>query len=329
MATVLLTGASGFLGAHLLLELRAAGAEVRALSRRPESDAAIAGLGGVPVRADVTDPESLRAAMKGVEAVFHAAADTNTWAPHNAAQTRTNVGGAQNLLAAAKYAGVRAFLHTSSIATYSHLVHGVLREDVPQRGLESWINYERTKLLAEREVRQSSLPFIIFQPAHILGPGDRHNWATLILVIDRDKLPGVPPGMGSFADVREIARAQVRAWQRAKYGETYLFGGQHASFLDLISRIGVQLGRDTPKRAMPAWLLMAYARVVDGVSRITRREPDISPEAAAFTCHKLQVDSGKAMRELDYRETDLDDLLRDMIAWMRAEGMLRPGPATT
>ena len=77
MATVLLTGASGFLGAHLLLELRAAGAEVRALSRRPESDAAIAGLGGVPVRADVTDPESLRAAMKGVEAVLHDAADTN------------------------------------------------------------------------------------------------------------------------------------------------------------------------------------------------------------------------------------------------------------
>jgi dihydroflavonol-4-reductase len=324
MTTVLLTGASGFLGAHLLAELKAAGVEVRALSRRPDSDAAIAGLGGVPVRADVTERESLRAAMQGVEAVFHAAADTNTWAPHNAAQTRTNVGGTQNLLAIAKEAGVRAFLHTSSIATYSHLVKGVLREDVPQRGLESWINYERTKMQAELEVRASGLPFVVFQPAHILGPGDRHNWATLILLIDQGKLPGAPPGVGSFADVREIARAQVRAWQRAKFGETYLFGGPEAPFLELIGKIGAQLGRDTPKRAMPAWLMMAYARVVDGVSRITRRQPELTPEAAAFTCHELRVDSTKAIRELDYRETDIDALLRDMIAWMRAEGLLRP-----
>ncbi len=327
MATVLLTGASGFLGAHLLRELRLAGAEVRALSRRPESDAAIASLGGVLVRADVTDPDALRVAMRGVDAVFHAAADTNTWAPHNAAQTDTNVGGTQNLLAAAKAAGVAAFLHTSSIATYSHLVHGELREDVEQRGLESWINYERTKTLAENAVRQSGLPFVIFQPAHILGPGDRHNWATLVLLIDQGKLPGVPPGLGSFADVREIASAQVRAWQREKFGETYLMGGQHASFLELIGKVGAQLGRRTPKRAMPVWLLMAYARIVDGVSRITRREPDLTPEAAAFTCHELRVDSGKAMRELDYRETDLDELLRDMISWMRAERMLRAEPA--
>jgi dihydroflavonol-4-reductase len=323
VATVLLTGASGFLGAHLLLELRAAGADVRALSRRPESDAAIAGLGGIPVRGDVTDPGSLRQAMRGVEAVFHAAADTNTWTPHNAAQTRTNVGGAQNLLAAAKEAGVGAFLHTSSIATYSHLVKGVLREDVPQRGLESWINYERTKMQAELDVRQSGLPFVVFQPAHILGPGDRHNWATLILLIDQGKLPGAPPGLGSFADVREIAKAQVRAWQRGRFGETYLFGGPHASFLDLIHKVGAQLGRKTPGRAMPAWLMMAYAHVVDGVSRVTRRQPELTPEAAAFTCHELRVDSGKAIRELDYRETDLDPLLGDMIAWMRAEGMLR------
>ncbi len=324
MSTVFLTGASGFLGGHLLRELKAAGHDVRALSRRPESDAAIVAAGGTPVRADVTDAAALGKAMAGVDAVFHAAADTNTWSRNNAAQTRTNVGGAQNLLAAAKAAGVGAFLHTSSVATYSHLVHGVLREDVPQRGLESWINYERTKMQAELEVRGSGLPFVIFQPGHILGPGDRHNWATMILVIDQGKLPGAPPGLGSFADVREIAKAQVRAWQRQAFGETFLFGGPHASFLELVHKIGAQLGRKTPARAMPAWLMLAYARVLDGVSRITRREPLVTPEAATFTCHELRVDSGKAMRLLDYRETELDTLLADMIAWMRSEGMLRP-----
>ena len=252
MPHVLLTGAAGFLGRHVARELLAAGAEVRALSRRAETDRVLAVLGPTPVRGDVTDPDSLRRAMAGVDAVFHTAADTNTWRPHNDAQTRTNVGGAQHLVKAARDAGVSAFVHTSSVSAYSHLVHQVLREDVPQRGGDSWINYERTKYLAEKVVRESGLPFIISQPAHILGPGDTRNWSRLIRLVDTDKLPGVPPGVGAFADVREIAKAQVRAWQLQRFGESYLMGGEQASFLDLITRVGVMLGKRTPRRSTPS-----------------------------------------------------------------------------
>jgi nucleoside-diphosphate-sugar epimerase len=320
---VLLTGGAGFLGRHLLRELRAGGAQVLALSRREETDAVLAGLGARPVRGDVTDAESLRAAVAGVDTVFHAAADTNTWSRRNAAQLRTNVEGTRSLVAAARAAGVRAFVHTSSVSAYSHLVHETLREDLPQRGGESWINYERSKYLAEQAVREGGLPFVVFQPAHILGPGDTHNWSRLFVLVDQGRLPGVPPGAGSFADVREIARAQVRGWREGRFGEAYLLGGQHASFLELLTRVGIALGRPTPKRALPAPLLRAYARVKVAMAAFSGRAPDITPEAAAFTCHDLRVDSGKAMRELGYRETDLAQLLADTLAWMRAEGMLR------
>jgi nucleoside-diphosphate-sugar epimerase len=322
MAEVLLTGATGFLGQHLLHELVMSGAQVRALSRSAAGDTLMRRLGAQPVRADVTDAASLAAAVDGVDAIFHTAADTNTWRPNNAAQTRTNVGGVQSLLAAAKAAAVPAFMHTSSVSAYSHLVHGTLREDVAERGGESWINYERTKFLAEKAVRESGLKFIIFQPAHILGPGDTRNWSRLIRLVDLNKLPGAPPGSGAFADAREIAKAQVRAWQRGKFGETYLFGGEHASFVTLINKMGAQLGRKTPKKATPAFALKAYARLLYAVSLITRKMPEITPEAAEFTCHDLLVDSGKAQRELDYRLTDLDSLLADTIAWMREENML-------
>ncbi len=141
---MLLTGASGFLGGHLLRELRVAGFEVRALSRSAESDAAIAKLGGVPVRADLADVASLKAAQAGCEAVFHAAANTSMWRPQAAVQTATNVQGAENLVQAAESVGVQAFVHTSSVAAHSHLAHGMVDEWMPQRGAESWINYERT-----------------------------------------------------------------------------------------------------------------------------------------------------------------------------------------
>ena len=166
------------------------------------------------------------------------------------------------------------------------------------------------------------MPFLIFQPSHVFGPGDTHNWSRLIRLVDLGKLPGAPPGSGAFADVREIAKAQVRGWQAGKFGETYLLGGEHASFLELISRIGRELGRKTPKRATPAIALKAYAQAIYALSLVSRKVPEITPEAAVFTCHDLMVDSGKAMAELGYRQTALGSLLADTIAWMRTEKML-------
>jgi nucleoside-diphosphate-sugar epimerase len=319
---VFLTGGSGFIGGHLMRELQAAGCAVRALSRGPESDALIRTLGAVPVRGTLTDPAALQAAVTGCEAVFHAAADLSLWQAGAAAQFATNVTGTQHLLRAAEAAGVRAFVHTSSVSAWGHLTPGVVDETVPQRGGASWIGYERSKYLGEQEVRASALPWILVNPAHVLGPGDHHNWSRLIVMIDRGQLPGIPPGIGSFADVRQVALAQVRAWQLQRFGQAYVLGGEEASFLDFARRVGAALGKPTPKRAMPPWALMGYARVLDAWSRLSGKEPQVTPAGAALTSHHLRVDSAKARQELGYVEKPLDTLLSDTLDWMRAEGML-------
>lgn len=322
MSEVLLTGASGFLGSHLLRELRAAGHTVRALSRRSDSDVAITALGAQPVRAALADVDRLTEALSGCDAVFHAAADTTLWRQREAAQLATNVDGTANLLRAAERAGVQAFMHTSSVSAYSHLVQGTLDESVTQRGGDSWIGYERSKYLGEQAVRGSPVPWIVFNPSHILGPGDQRNWARLIMLIDRDKLPGIPPGLGAFADVREVARAQLRAWQRQAFGQSYLLGGEHASFVEFVRRAGVLLGKRTPRRAVPAWALNSYGRLAEVWSRVSGREPEVTRATAVMTCHVLRVDSAKAKRELDYVETPLDDLLADTLAWLRDQGLV-------
>jgi dihydroflavonol-4-reductase len=122
MTVVCLTGAGGFLGGHLLRELRQTGCEVRCLSRSAHSDAVIAAADGVPVRGDLADAASLDAAVAGCVAVFHAAADTSMWRPHADAQTAVNVLGTERLLRSAERAGVSAFVHTSSVAAFSLLV---------------------------------------------------------------------------------------------------------------------------------------------------------------------------------------------------------------
>jgi len=179
-----------------------------------------------------------------------------------------------------------------------------------------------TKFESEKLVKASGLPWIVFNPSHILGPGDRHNWARLIMMVDQEKLPGIPPGVGAFADVREIAKAQVRAWELQRFGQCYLAGGTKATFVEFVQRIGKALNRRTPKGAIPEWVLMLVGRSKDLLSRITGNEPDITPEGARLTSYTLLVDSSKAERELGYVQTPLDALLADTLTWMKAEGMV-------
>jgi dihydroflavonol-4-reductase len=323
MANVLLTGASGFVGGHLLTELLLQGHQVRGLSRSANSDRMLAAAGAQPVRGDLSNQASLHDALDGVQAVFHCAANTSAWSRDKAVQMDTNVEGTRRLVIASQDAKIDCFVHTSSVSAFSHLVHDMLSESLPQRGGESWVNYERSKYLGEQVVRQSSLPYLIFNPSHILGPGDTNNWARLIRLVDQDKLPGVPPGSGAFADVREIAKAQVKAWQMGLRNEAFLLGGQHASFLQLVQMMAALCDRQAPTRVMPEVVLMTIAQVSQAWSYLSGRMPQISPASVALTCHHLQVDSSKAKQLLGYQETELRQLVQDSMDWLRSQGLLR------
>jgi nucleoside-diphosphate-sugar epimerase len=322
MSRVLVTGASGFVGAHVVRELQARGHTVRALSRSATADTAVSALGAQPCRGSLDGLASLRHACDGCDAVFHLAADASVDRREAARQTATNVDGTTRLLAAATDAGVRAFLHTSSISAYSHLVTGAVDETTPQRGGDSWVSYERSKHAGEQQVRASALPWIVFHPTHVLGAGDRHNWARLIRMIDDRSLPGVPPGLGVFADVREIARAQVNAWERQRFGQSYLLGGEIVELVDFVARIGRALDRPTPRRATPRALLLAVAWVQYRLAILRGQPALLTPESAAIASRRQRVSSDKAVRELDYRITPLGSLIEDTLGWMRREGML-------
>ena len=322
MADVMLTGASGFVGGHLLRDLLANGHRVRALSRRSESDVAIRAVGAEPVRAGLDDADALEKALQGADAVFHCAANTSAWSRDKAVQMATNVDGTVNLLRASEAAGVGCFIHTSSVSAFSHLVETTLTEDTPQLGGKSWVNYERSKYLGEQAVREASIPTLIFNPSHVLGPGDTQNWARLLKMVHDDTLPGVPPGSGAFADVREIAKAQVSAWQKGIRDRRYLLGGAHASFLEFVQLAAQLTGQAAPRRASPAILLKVVGHAAEMAAAFTGRMPQITPAAAALTSHHLKVDSSRAIAELGYRETPLPELMQTTLAWMQDIAMI-------
>ncbi len=325
MATALVTGATGFLGRHLVRNLVERGIAVRAFYRNPKSLEALSDLPIEARQGDVTDPESLLAALDGqVDYVFNVAASTASWHPHFAQQTRINIDGTRNVVDACLARGVRRLIHTSSVAVYG-FTEELISEASPHLGRDSWVNYARTKALGEDEVHagiKRGLDAVICNPTHILGPGDTQNWARMVLLIDQRKIPGVPPGSGSFVDVRLAAKAHLAAAERGQCGESYLLGGEELSFLDLVNHIGRQLGRPTPRRAVPAFVLRGLSRASDAYSRISGKEPDITPEAIEFVCHRMRCDISKAQRELDLGVTPIYHLIADTIAWLREQQLV-------
>lgn len=327
MRVAFVTGASGFIGQNLVRELAARGGWRTIAIRRAQSD--VRGLAelGVELRhGSIDDLASLQAALpRDTDAVFHVAASTQMWRLADDAQYRDNVVGTRNVVAACLAQGVKRLVHVSSQSAYAPR-EGRFDESAPQRGASSWIGYERTKLLAEGEVRAGiarGLDAVIVSPAHVLGPLDRKNWSRMARLIHQRKLPGVPGGAGSFADSREVARALVTAAELGRSGEIYLLGGPDGTFLEIVTELGRLLDRKVPTRPLPGAVLRAYARFQELVSYVTRREPEITPEGAAQVTASFFVDDAKACRELGYRHVPLADSLRDTVAWMKTEGLLQ------
>ncbi len=320
------TGASGFVGINLVRELAVQNWRVTILVRR---ESLLDDLGDLPVQTaygDITDAGSVVAAMpESVDAVFHVAASTNVWSAKNAEQTRTNVDGTQNVLQAALSSGARRLIHISSFVVYG-FQPGTINEDTPRITNADWINYVSTKHRAEILVREAierdGLDAVILNPAHIMGPYDRRNWARLLIMVNKGKLPGVPSGAGSFADVREVAKAAIQAFHRGKTGRNYLLGGTDAAFLDVVQIAGKLVGKKVPARATPAWLIKLIARIKLLAATFTGKEPDLTPESAAMVTQHIMCDSSRAMRELGYKNTPIEVLVTDTYDWLEAAGLL-------
>lgn len=313
------TGATGFLGRHLVEQLQANGWKVTALCRSPQK-ASKTGLKDVDWRiGSLTDLESLRRAMpEQPDAVFHLAGDTSTWSLNNKRQYRTNVTGSANMAQVALEKHASRFIHTSSIAVYGF--HDVtIDENSEKRGADCPVPYCRTKYLGEEAVRErmkEGLDAVFLNPGAIIGPYDEHNWVQFFDLIQQQKLPGVPPGSATCCYAPEVAGAHLNAFVHGRTGENYILGGPDASFLEIAQWIGKRLKKPVPDSAIPSWVLKMLGHFSSGISHFTRKEPSVTIEKADMVCADMLGSSDKAMRELHYKaDMPLTDMLEATYQW--------------
>ena len=324
--TAFVTGSTGFLGLNLIQQLTEAGWNVTALHRASSNLTYLNRFPVTPVIGEIENLASLDQAMpEGVDAVFHVAGDVSFWSAHRARQWKTNVEGTRHMVETAQRKGAKRFIHTSSIAVYGPQKE-VFDETAPHLGKSSWAGYFQTKALAEEEVRKGiaeGLDAVFLNPANIVGPYDLANWSRLFRLIAEEKLPGIPPGRAPFCYVLEVARAHLSAYEKGRTGENYILAGTDATYLEAFAVAGKLIGHPVPKKPIPALVLQIFGRLSDWGSRITHKEPDMTPELAALLSSTLRCNNDKAVRELGYQTVPLQTMFEDCYRWMVEEGIMK------
>ncbi len=325
MKTAFVTGGAGFLGINLIHRLLANNWHVVSMDLSSSNTTVLEESGVQCVVGDITDPACCENLIPvNAHAVFHVAGNTSHWKLGDELQTRVNVDGTRNMVIASLKKNVKRFIYTSSIAAYGFQSNQIT-EDSVSTSENHWINYFRTKLLAEQEIHKGiskGLDAVILNPSNIIGPYDFSGWSRLFHLINESRLPGVPPGRASFCHARDVADAHISAFENGRCGHNYLLGGVDASFHELVREIGKLLMKKVPARPTPGFILKTIGRASYGLSIVSRKEPDLTPEKAKLVCSELVCSSQKAINELGYQPHSLSSMLKDCHQWLINEKRL-------
>ncbi len=323
---VLVTGATGFLGSWVVRELLARGHAVRALVRAASSLANLEGLEVERAQGDVTDLPSVERALRGCEAVVHSAGVMHFRSGDDARLYGVNHRSVAAVLGAARRAGVRRAVLTSSVAAMGGTPEPVVMDETWQSNAERLgIDYFVSKLRGEREALRlagEGLPVSVVRPSVVVGPGDIYDSsASTFRALARRRLPVVVRGGTSFCDVRDVARGHAEALERGRPGEVYILGGHNLDIREMVQRVARMTGVPPP-REVPYPLALMAAGLSELGSRLRGREPKLSRQLVRASRLYTFVSSEKASRELGYTTRPFEESLADTFRWFMKVGRL-------
>ncbi len=301
---IFVTGATGFIGTHLVPRLITRGHAVTCLVRDPKKAEGLAQLGATLAAGDVTDRESMREPMRGCDAVFHLAAWYAYGLVDKARMHAINVDGTRNTLVLAVELGIPHIIYTSTVAVFGNTRGRIVDEThrAPVSAMAS--EYERTKWIAHYEIavpmQQRGAPIVIVQPGGVTGAGDTAPSSGVY----RYYLRRVPVFFGAksgltWAHVDDIAEGHVLALEKGKPGESYILAGPSLTHKEAMQIMEKITGIPAPKIWAPGWLAGGMARVVGLLERTFGLRTEFSSEAlASLADYTFFGSAEKAKREL-------------------------------
>jgi len=320
--TVLVTGATGFIGSHVAERLVSLGGRVRGLARSTAKGQWLADRGIEIVEGDLTDADSLRRAVSGCRFVFGIAGWVGR--PNSvAAARRVSVDGTRALVEAAIAAGVRRLVHTSSIAAYGPVAAGVIDEAWPLRATDG---YGASKAESEAVVfsHRDRIEVSVIRPAQIYGPRGGTWTRGFVKLLQRGVPILIGGGHGTFHPcyVDNLVDAYLLTATRPEAsGEAFTIVDGVTTWREFVGRYARMIGR--PARSVPVSLVRLGVRVMQIGSAVARRPPPATPDMLDFVLGRSRYSNEKAQRLLGWSPRfSLDEGMRRTEAWLRETGRL-------
>ena len=329
--TVLITGATGFVGAAILERLVAGDRPVRALTRTDAGAEVLRAAGAQPVRGDILDPASLDMAMDGCAVVYHVAGANAFCLPDPSPLYTMNVDGTRNVVEAAGRTGISRIVHTSSAATIGEPGGVVATETTPHRD-EFLSHYERSKWEAEivafETAGRAGVDLVSVNPASVQGPGRVRGTAKLLIGYLNGTLKALIDSQMSVVDIADCAEGHLLAEERGVPGERYILSGAILTVREAVELMGRVAGITESPRVISPRAASGLATVVGTVGRIRGRRAPLCPEMMRTLLHGHAYDGSRATRELGLRYTPIEETLRRTYDWYVENGHVRSAAAT-
>ncbi len=325
-----ITGATGFVGAHVARLAAAQGAELRLLTRAT-SNVKNLPAGADLVVGDLREPEKFAAALQGCDAVIHVAADYRLWVPDPAEMYKANVEGTRELLRLAREAGVPRVVYTSSVATMGFDRAGtIVNETTPVSEADMIGHYKRSKWMAEQvalKAAHAGQQVIVLNPTTPIGAMDTKPTPTGRIVVDflNGNFPAYVETGLNLVDVEEIARMHLVALERGLPGERYILGGENLTLKQILDRLAAITGLPSPRLQVPHAVAMAFAFFDETITgKLRGKDPRATVEAVRMGRKMMFASSAKAEHELGLRLTSVEGALRAAVEWFVANGYAPP-----
>jgi dihydroflavonol-4-reductase len=323
---LVVTGATGKVGNAVARRLADRGDEVVALVRNPAKARELLPPGVELAAGDVTDPESLRRAMKGADGTFNCMGLFEQWLSDPRIFERVNALGARDVVVAAREAGAGRVVHTSTFDVFHAEAGGTVSEaavaDYPKATA-----YERSKQRAEELVlaeAERGPEVVIVNPSSVYGPGPWQGAGLDRALRDaiRRRLPGVPPGGMTLVHAEDVAAGQLAAFDRGEPGQRYILADGYATMRELLSVAVDEAGRGWVPPTMPVPVARGLASAGEALSRLIRRPPLLAAGQLSFLLWQARADSSRARSELGVEFRPWEEGIRATVRWMAETGRI-------
>lgn len=317
---IFVTGATGFIGAHVARILRERAEDVVTLVRSSAKAGALKELGCELVQGSLTDESTVRAGAKGCDAIVHVAGAYKVGVTEDEcrAMHRTNVEGTESIFEVGLEAGIDRIVYVSTINYFGNTFGVVMNEGDERPSMDFVSCYDETKYRAHELALgfiERGAPIVIAQPGSVYGPSDHSQVGRMVSDARRGRAKVmVFPELGlNMVHVEDAAAGIVMALDKGKVGESYILGGHIGTMGELVQRVAELSGHKPPKMSLPTPLIRASLPLAPVITRVMGLPPNLRELVNASDGVTYWATDDKARRELGYSPRSFDEGLRQML----------------